>query len=759
MIPFVKIGPYEVLGILGRGGMGIVYRARSPAGEEVALKVLGKLEAEAIARFERERRLLGGLGVGDGFVPLLDAGDSPQGPWIVMPLVSGGTLREKLRRGPLGVEGTLEVGRALAGALAKAHERGIVHRDLKPENVLFHEGRPLLADLGLAKHFDRSTAGASQTVSLSVDGSSRGTAGYMPPEQMQDAKSVGPGADVFALGAILLECLAGRPAFPGRNALEVVVRVSDGKHEKLHPEDAPRWLVAAIERALATDPADRFRDGAAFEAALAEPNGLRRGVPVALLLCGLLFAGIGAVLLGARSTDAKGPPPVEPTSPRHAPDALAIAKRLKAGGRPDPGDLGVLAGSNDRSQLLAPLVPEAVIFPLAEVQSALSQHPGCRELAALEALAVLVGPASSREEHGRAFAVLRAAKPGGAAGDFLAALTLSEQFAEGGLTFDLAHDDAVDNLYHPLVKRPDLVRGAIAPLESAFRAAALDCYLEVDVFVRTNLSGMRPFFGRLVALDDMPGLPPGFAVAHAALRNAGEIHEQVRQGRTVVIDRCLDAARACEAADPVLALHGYTVAGDFMYSDAGHAAAERLGETCLARAATLDENEARAVGRCLVHLAWEETRRWIEVALALPPDERARGLEKALDAARVEVTRTRAAGLSERFASHHVLVLEIALGRDPTAERVPPFEEDPFALVLAEPATAADQDARLTALIRDHDPNDFVKTSARALRIRARNAFGQEDTDDASQLVSLSNPDRAFEIALERLAAEKLRFR
>ncbi|HZU99617.1 MAG TPA: hypothetical protein VFF73_23100, partial [Planctomycetota bacterium] len=516
-----------------------------------------------------------------------------------------------------------------------------------------------------------------------------------------------------------------------------------------------------IERALATDPGDRFPDGVAFEAALlAEASAARRGVAVALLLCGLLFGGIGIVLLlGARSTDAKGPAPVEPTVPRNAPDPLGVARRLKAGGRPDPGDLAVLAASNDRSQLLAPLVPEAMIFPLDELQAARAKHPGCRELATLEALAVLVGPASSREEHRRALEVLRAAKPGGAAGDFLAALAASERFVEEGFTFDLPHDAAVDRLFQPLVRRPDLVRGAVAPLESECRAAALDCYLEMDVLVRTNISGMKPFFAELVALDEMPGLPPSFAVAHAALRSANAIHDQVRQGRTRVVDRCLEAAKACEAADPVLALHGYTVAGDFMYSDAGHAAAERLGETCLARAATLDENEARAVRRCLVHLAWEELRRWVEVALALPPDEQSRGLEKALEAARVEVARARAAGLSERLANHHVLVLEIALGRDVTAERVPPFEQEPFALVLAEPATAADQDARLTALVRGHDPNDFVKTSARALRIRARKALGDDDTDDASQLVSLSNPERAFEMALERLAAERLRFR
>src|SRR5579883_3236051 len=163
----MRIGGYEMLGLLGKGGMGSVYRARSAKGEEVALKLLAKTSPEQVARFERERRLLGDLASQGGFVPLLDAGSAPEGPFIVMPLMGGGTLRGRLEKGPLGLAKTLELGRALARALARAHERGIVHRDLKPENVLFDAAeQAFVADLGLAKHFDKDAAGASRSLSL-----------------------------------------------------------------------------------------------------------------------------------------------------------------------------------------------------------------------------------------------------------------------------------------------------------------------------------------------------------------------------------------------------------------------------------------------------------------------------------------------------------------------------------------------------------------------------------------------------------------
>ena len=268
------VGAYEVLGELGRGGMGVVLKARAPSGEVVAVKVLLRPEARtAFERFDRERRVLSSLRAEDGFVPLLDAGDSPRGPFIVMPFEPGGTLADRLHRGPLGIAETIDLGRALASALGRAHALGIVHRDLKPANVLFDAtSRPLLADLGLAKHF-RAEPGTDRSASLSKTGAFLGTPGYLAPEQMYDAKTAGPEADVFALGAVLYECLAGAPAFPGSNVLEVLAHNERAEHTPLASvrSDVPAWLAAAIERALAAEARDRFPDGQAFARALVEP--------------------------------------------------------------------------------------------------------------------------------------------------------------------------------------------------------------------------------------------------------------------------------------------------------------------------------------------------------------------------------------------------------------------------------------------------------------------------------------------------------
>ncbi|MEZ0227655.1 MAG: serine/threonine-protein kinase, partial [Planctomycetota bacterium] len=207
MRPGTRVGPYEIVAPLGTGGAGTVFRARSADGREVAVKLLHRSDTEAFARFDRERRLLAELGEAQGFVPLLDAGASGGVPYIVMPLLAGGTLRKRLEGGALSIEETVRLGAELARALGRAHARGVVHRDVKPENVLFaHPTRPLVADLGLGKHFAHE--GLGRSASLSQTGAFKGTAGYMPPEQTRDTKSVGPPADVFALGAILHECLA-----------------------------------------------------------------------------------------------------------------------------------------------------------------------------------------------------------------------------------------------------------------------------------------------------------------------------------------------------------------------------------------------------------------------------------------------------------------------------------------------------------------------------------------------------------------------
>src|SRR2546421_4641831 len=199
--------------------MGVVLRGRAPDGRPVAIKVLPCLDGMARARFAREARLLAELTAEGGFVPLLDHGKTEAGePFVVMPLLAGGTLRTRLERGVLGVDETIELGRELARALARAHARGIVHRDVKPENVLFDDaGRPFLSDLGIAKHFAH---GPEASAALTKSGALVGTAGYMAPEQCSDAKTAGAAADVFALAAVLWECLAGRPAFEASSLVE-----------------------------------------------------------------------------------------------------------------------------------------------------------------------------------------------------------------------------------------------------------------------------------------------------------------------------------------------------------------------------------------------------------------------------------------------------------------------------------------------------------------------------------------------------------
>src|SRR5581483_158925 len=234
----------------------------------VAIKVLRKRDEGALRRFERELRLQSQLGREAGFVPVIETGMANGAPFLVLPFLGGGTLRARLARGPLPVEETFELGVALAEALGRAHALGVVHRDVKPENVLFAHpgGPPLLADLGLAKHFDDSAPGASASVSLSTQGAFRGTAGYMPPEQIDSSKAVGPTADVFALGAVLYECLAGEPAFRGETLLDVLRVVAEGAVVPLARRrgDVPRGLARTIERALSPDPKRRPPDGAAL---------------------------------------------------------------------------------------------------------------------------------------------------------------------------------------------------------------------------------------------------------------------------------------------------------------------------------------------------------------------------------------------------------------------------------------------------------------------------------------------------------------
>ncbi len=294
--------------------------ARSPEGRDVAIKVLLRPGAkEAVARFERERRLQASLGEAQGFVPVVDAGEDRSGPYLVMPLVTGGTLRDRLEKGPLALDEAIALVTRLATAIGRAHALGIVHRDLKPENVLFaSEGAPLIADLGLAKHYRRDVDGASQSVALSKTGEFKGTFGYMAPEQTGQAREAGPPADVFALGVILFECLAGKAPFEGATISEVLAKVASDTVPDLRGlrPDAPRWVNQLILQTLRRDPEKRPANGGALARALAEgpATDARRRRRRALLAAASALVAAGALLAYSR---------LPATPPR--PDELAAA--------------------------------------------------------------------------------------------------------------------------------------------------------------------------------------------------------------------------------------------------------------------------------------------------------------------------------------------------------------------------------------------------------------------------------------------------
>jgi formylglycine-generating enzyme required for sulfatase activity len=385
----VKLGAYEVEDEIGRGGMGVVLRGRSPDGRVVALKILNTLAPrEALDRFARERRLLSAFSEAEGFVPLLDAGDSPKGPFVAMPFVPGGTLRAKLERGPLPVAGALALGVELARAIGRAHARGVVHRDLKPENILFTgEGRPLISDLGLAKHFRRDTEGSSQSLSLTAADGMKGTIGYAAPEQMTNAREVGPAADVFALGVILYECLAGQTPFHGASGLELVANVEAGDFAPLKKvrADVPPGLASVVERALAHDPKERFADGDELARALAASEGAQ--VPTSGGVPPIVFAlGLGAAAaFGALGVWLERPRPIELVIERPAPDEPAPGDTVSVAGRAVGASLVLVdgaptpVGNDGRFEAHTPLAsPESEVVVQASGPGALSSEARVR---------------------------------------------------------------------------------------------------------------------------------------------------------------------------------------------------------------------------------------------------------------------------------------------------------------------------------------------------------------------------------------------
>jgi len=326
------IGPYRVLGSLGAGGVGQVYRVQDAVGRQLALKLLGRAGNEARdKRFAREGELTAQLNH-PGIVRVHGRGVSPYGPYLVYELIEGHDLERCFER--LSREQLLDVILQVADALGYAHQHGVIHRDVKPGNVLLDaQGRAFLADFGMAQ-----AAGVER---LTRSGAMVGTPHYMSPEQaLGQRDDYGPPTDVWALGVLLYRVLGGQAPFAGGSLMQLMAQITSEPPPDLraeHPDLAP-GLVEVCLRALEKDPLRRYPDGAAFAADLrraragesVEGRAALPGRSYGPLAGAVLLALALASLAGWGLTQPGGSPGPEPTpaaatpEPAPAPDpALA----------------------------------------------------------------------------------------------------------------------------------------------------------------------------------------------------------------------------------------------------------------------------------------------------------------------------------------------------------------------------------------------------------------------------------------------------
>ena len=273
LAPGDRLGPYEVVGVLGAGGMGEVYRATDTRLDRtVAVKVLTAHVAdspEQRERFEREARAVAGINH-PNICTLFDVGrerPSSAGPpmdFLVMEFLDGETVAQRVERGPVPVAEALPIAVEMAEALDTAHRQGIVHRDLKPSNVMLTETGVRLLDFGLAKQHEAGPPGpltsAPTRTALTMEGSILGTLHYMSPEQL-DGKPADARSDVFSFGATLYEMVSGRRPFDGPSQASVIGAILKDAPAPLRDAEAPipRRLDRVVRTCLAKDPEDRWQ--------------------------------------------------------------------------------------------------------------------------------------------------------------------------------------------------------------------------------------------------------------------------------------------------------------------------------------------------------------------------------------------------------------------------------------------------------------------------------------------------------------------
>jgi len=259
---------YRITRELGRGGMATVYLAHDVRHDrKVALKVMHPELAAIVGvdRFLQEIKTTANL-QHPHILPLFDSGSVGGRVFYVMPLVEGESLRDRLKREKqLPVDEALRLAREIADAMAHAHARDVIHRDIKPENILLQDGHALVADFGIARAAARS--GGNR---LTGTGMSLGTPEYMSPEQVTGARQLGPACDVYALGVVLYEMLAGEPPFTGPTAQAIIAKTMNELPVPVRARrsSVPPRVEAALSKSLAKIPADRFVSASQFAEAL-----------------------------------------------------------------------------------------------------------------------------------------------------------------------------------------------------------------------------------------------------------------------------------------------------------------------------------------------------------------------------------------------------------------------------------------------------------------------------------------------------------
>ncbi len=274
LAPGTKLGPYEIVGPLGAGGMGEVYRAKDTRLDRtVAIKILPALlsaDPTRKMRFEREAKTVSGLNH-PHICSLFDVGSQDGVDYLVMECIEGESLAQRLERGALPTEQVLKIGAEIADALSVAHRTGVVHRDVKPANIMLTKSGSKLLDFGLARPAAAVVAATLATLSAAVplqsspateEGTVVGTFPYMSPEQVE-GKELDARSDIFSLGAVLYEMLTGERAFKGKSQLSVASAILEKEVipiQSLKPLTPPA-LEHVIQRCLAKDPDDRWQTG------------------------------------------------------------------------------------------------------------------------------------------------------------------------------------------------------------------------------------------------------------------------------------------------------------------------------------------------------------------------------------------------------------------------------------------------------------------------------------------------------------------